>query len=98
MKNNSSKFVVFVDHCAEFNYKDCYVALDGNDVLEAIKSFEEKFNVYENRSKVYLYKMMQRKGRSYDYVDILINRGNGWNSEPSPIEEHLYCRIVDEYI
>lgn len=91
MRKFNSKFVVFVDHYAGMAKYDCYVALEGNTVLEAIKSFEKKFDTYALRNSVYLFKMMQRKPHATNlYGDILVNRGHGWNTETSPVETFAY--------
>ena len=97
MKN--SKFIVFVDHYAGFSRFDRYVTLEGDTLMEAIKDFQKKFDPWKLRNSVYLYKMMQKKGRKTNvYEGILINRGHGWNYENASVEETIpQCRIYNSY-
>ena len=86
----NSKFIVFVDHYAGFHKFDRYVTLEGDTLLEAMKDFQKKFSPWTLRNSVYLYKMMQKKGRKPNvYEGILINRGTGWNYENDPVEETI---------
>lgn len=86
----NSKFIVFVDHYAGFDKFDRYVTLEGDTLLEAMKDFQKKFSPWTLRNSVYLYKMMQKKGRKPNvYEGILVNRGTGWNYENDPVEETI---------